>query len=376
MEKKKIAIIEMETHSFLLEQWYRILKEIDSVSFHFFVHPKVYKALSIIPKDYISVCEVMDSVYLKEFDWVVINTFHRHFEKYQTIFQEKPVLCLVHNLNFSVNGKLPKWKYFFQNKNALLYFLKLYLKEKIVPKRNLIYKAKRLGVLSNELAHNIKISETIWNGEIDVIPLNFVTFHTKIETEDTIQIVIPGNISRKRKDIDLVFSVLKRIKPNSKLRFVFLGKPENLKIKQELVGLQFLLHQNITIDFFESFIESQVFAAEMQKAHLLFCPIKEKTSFYGVEELYGKTKVSGNEGDCIMYGKIGLFPSFYPNFDWHTLFYSNEENLIQFFNHLDFERVKVEYKKVSVYRERYSFETIKNNVEQLLFRIENVGNPN
>lgn len=105
-------------------------------------------------------------------------------------------------------------------------------------------------------------------------------------------------------------------------------------------------------------------------------PYKEKTSFYGVEELYGKTKVSGNEGDCIMYGKIGLFPSFYPNFDWHTLFYSNEENLIQFFNHLDFERVKVEYKKVSVYRERYSFETIKNNVEQLLFRIENVGNPN
>ena len=229
----------METHSFLLEQWYVILKEIHSVSVHFFVHPKVNKALSIIPQSYITVCEDIESISVEDFDLIVINTFHRHFEKFQTIFQEKPVLCLVHNLSFSLNGKWPKWRYFFQNKKTFLYFLKLYLKEKIVPRRNLIYRAKRLGVLSNELAQNVKVSKTtIWNGQIDVLPLNFVVFHTEIETEDIIQIVIPGNISRKRKDIDLVFEVLKRIKPKSKLRFVFLGKPENLKIKQQLIEVK------------------------------------------------------------------------------------------------------------------------------------------
>jgi hypothetical protein len=45
----------------------------------------------------------------------------------------------------------------------------------------------------------------------------------------------------------------------------------------------------------------------MQKADVLWCPIQQKTMFFSQEEIYGKTKMTGNLGDAIKFGKQAVF---------------------------------------------------------------------
>ena len=49
----------------------------------------------------------------------------------------------------------------------------------------------------------------------------------------------------------------------------------------------------------------------MQKADVLWCPIQSETEFFSNKEIYGKTKMSGNIGDAIKYGKTAIFPENY-----------------------------------------------------------------
>ncbi len=45
----------------------------------------------------------------------------------------------------------------------------------------------------------------------------------------------------------------------------------------------------------------------MQKADVLWCPIQQETEFFSVNETYGVTKMTGNLGDAIGYGKLAVF---------------------------------------------------------------------
>jgi hypothetical protein len=49
----------------------------------------------------------------------------------------------------------------------------------------------------------------------------------------------------------------------------------------------------------------------MQTAEVLWCPIQKETRFFGIPEIYGKTKMSGNIGDAIKYAKPAIFPKSY-----------------------------------------------------------------
>ncbi|RQP10885.1 MAG: hypothetical protein EAS48_06840 [Chryseobacterium sp.] len=50
----------------------------------------------------------------------------------------------------------------------------------------------------------------------------------------------------------------------------------------------------------------------MMMSDLLWCPIQLRTEFFSIGEIYGKTKMSGNVGDAIRYGKTAVFPAEYP----------------------------------------------------------------
>src|SRR5436190_1206799 len=142
--KKKIAFIEMESDSVLLEQWYLLLAPMSSVSFHFFVHSKANEKLTVIPSDFITVG------------------------------------------------------------NSVVDFLKLYLKEGVAWERNQILQAKRFGVLSPRVKYEIEKRSTFKN-KLELIQMNYCnSFH--FAPADVLQIMMPGDISNKRKDLDLVLS--------------------------------------------------------------------------------------------------------------------------------------------------------------------------
>lgn len=51
----------------------------------------------------------------------------------------------------------------------------------------------------------------------------------------------------------------------------------------------------------------------MRKADVLWCPIQQETEFFSMKETYGTTKMTGNIGDAIAYGKLAVFPQNYPS---------------------------------------------------------------
>ncbi|RXR17868.1 hypothetical protein EQG63_10320 [Flavobacterium amnicola] len=367
MKKKQIAFIEMETHSALLEQWYLLVSQIDSIDFHFFVSQKVFEKLTAIPINHITIIASVRATDFSNFDAVVVNTLHRNFSDYADLFQQKKVLCLVHNLNFSLFLKSISWKNIFKEKEKLTYFLKLYLKEKVGSKRNVVHRAKNFGVISASALETIK-TDGRYSEKSRLIPMNYCQ-NSEFPSSDRIQIVMPGNVSNKRKDVDLLFKILPKLQPQSKIHFTFLGKPENDTVLQQLERLKTQCHSNISITHFHKFIPWEEYSKVIAQAHLLLCPIKSKTSFYWVDEYYGSTKVSGAEADCIYNGKIGIFPSSYPKMDWHNLYYEDKNDLKKIIEDLNVEIIKKEYKNLNPYLEKYTFEKVKSELEKLLLNL-------
>lgn len=367
MKKKQIAFIEMETHSPLLEQCYLLLKEMEQVDFHFFVHQKVFEKLSAIPLEFITIIKNIEEIANKIscYDAFIVNTFHRNFEDYKLIFATKPSLTIIHNLNFSLFCKSIHWKNLWIEKEKFVYYLKLYLTEKINNKRKTIFETTRFGVLSQSLLETITFKKPILANKSEVVSLNYCK-NSSFRHSDVINIVMPGNVSRKRKDIDLIFDVILALKAKSKLQFIFLGKPESNEIVNRIEFIKQKCHQNIDIKYYAKFIPWKEYSEVIKQSHLLLCPIKSKTSFYWVDEVYGKTKVSGAETDCIYNGKIGLFPTTYPKMDWHNLYYEDKKDLITFFDELTLSNLEKEYTILKPYLEKHTFANVKNQLEQQL----------
>jgi hypothetical protein len=243
----------------------------------------------------------------------------------------------------------------------------LYLKERVSSERKEILQAKRFGVLSLRLQYQI-VRKNKFEDKVEVVQMNYCKGSDFVPAE-VIEIVIPGNVSNKRKNVDMVFSVLKHLKPKSKLNFTFLGKPENNKVLKAIEHLKQTCHPNITITHFHRFIPWEEYSQVVSKAHVLLCPVRHKTSFYWVNEFYGETKVSGSEADCIYNGKIGIFPSTYPKMDWHNMYYDSEHDLSHLLHSLTMKKLESEYESLKPYLDHYAFEKVRATLEQQLIEL-------
>ena len=61
----------------------------------------------------------------------------------------------------------------------------------------------------------------------------------------------------------------------------------------------------------------------MKNADILYCPIQMDTEFFSMKEQYGITKISGNIGDAIKFGKKIYLPKTYQS----NYFFVENENL-------------------------------------------------
>lgn len=328
--------------------------------------------LTAIPSEFLTLVQKANEVEVNvnDFDAIIVNTFHRNFEDYALILKKKPSLVLLHNLNFSLFFKSINWKCLRVEKGRFAYYLKLYFSERVSRTRKVISKADYFGVLSQSLWNEIQSQNPAFASKTKVIPLNYCKNFNFVK-EEAIQIVMPGNVSNKRKDIKMLFEILPKLHPKSKLHFTFLGKPESDKIVRQIEVFKQNCSENITINYYSQFIPWQEYSEVISKAHLLLCPIKKDTSFYWVNEIYGKTKVSGAEADCIYNGKIGLFPASYPKMNWHNLYYETGNDLTQILNNLTLENLDKEYQKLQPYLQNYTFENVKKQLENQLLQLAN-----
>jgi len=138
-------------------------------------------------------------------------------------------------------------------------------------------------------------------------------FYTKIlekPNNPIFTIVIPGAVSQKRRDYERVLKSIKNFRFPSEI--IFLGKASGKELEM-LQDFEQSKPENISIKYFTEKVPQDVFDNYMQKADVLWCPIQQETEFFSQKEIYGFTKMSGNIGDAIKYGKFAIFPENYPS---------------------------------------------------------------
>lgn len=284
-------------------------KDSEKLSVDFYFSQRILDLLGLDPSENIILSNaenILSKLKNKNYDLVIIGTVHRYFSVFQQIVDGFRASIIMHNQNFV---KASSWV-LLQNifKKETKFRLKLWWKEGLLQKQKVYDNALIHWVLDENLVANEKTGIREKNR---FLPIFFQREGDSFkEIKDIFTVVIPGTVSQKRRDYRGVIDRLKNINIDKKMKMVFLGKAQG----EELSWLKNLEKQhipNLEILYFEEKVSQNIFDDYMKNADLLWCPIQEETEFFSIKEIYGKTKLSGNIGDAIRYGKPAIFPKKY-----------------------------------------------------------------
>ncbi len=305
---KKIAYIEIDTHAEIAQNFLELMHGSENFEVDYYFSEKIKKQIQA-EKEHVFLSDssmIIEQLKTKNYDLIIVGTVHRYFNTFQTIAEKYNTAFIVHNINFTTLSKFNLFKNIFKEDH--IYRLKLLLKEGLFTTSLVYKKAKALLVLD----------ETFRSEKYQFLPL-FYTKAIEKQLNPRLIVVIPGGVSQKRRDYKRVFSEIRALENEYKegrvveklIEFVFLGKAKGTELK-ELTDLERSL-QYISIQYFSERVSSADFEKWMQKADVLWCPIQQETEFFSQKEWYGKTKMTGNLGDAIKFGKWAVFPANYPS---------------------------------------------------------------
>lgn len=298
---KKIAYIEIDTHAEIAKAFMDIMKGSLEFSVDYYFSKRIKDQInhSDEPVFLSDSSMILDQLKGKDYDLVVIGTVHRYFNTFLAITKKYNTAVISHNLNFIKASKFDLIKSVF--KGDVVFRLKLWFKE------GLFYKTKVYQTSGSLLV----LDEALISEKYQFLPLFYTRDFDKTKNENFI-VLIPGGVSQKRRDYDYIFKTIQNLKTDKPYKFVFLGKATGHELKQ-LVQLSEKLPGNIEITYFSERVSSEDFERWMQKADVLWCPIQQETEFFSMKETYGVTKMTGNLGDAVAYGKLAVFPGNYPS---------------------------------------------------------------
>lgn len=298
---KKIAYIEIDTHAEIAQAFMDIMEGSQDFAVDYYFSKKIKdqvaeKSESVFLSDS---SMIMDQLKKEKYDLIIAGTVHRYFNTFLAITKKYNTAIITHNLNFTKASRLNLIQSVF--KADVIYRLKLLLKE------GLLYTAK---VYQNAQSRLV-LDEALKSDEHQFLPLFYTRNFDTIRNENLL-IVIPGGVSQKRRDYHYIFKTIQGLETDQCYEFVFLGKAQGDELAR-LKKLSAQLPENIRIIYFSERVSSEEFERWMQKADILWCPIQQETEFFSMKETYGITKMTGNFGDAIAYGKLAVFPENYPS---------------------------------------------------------------
>lgn len=333
---KRIAYIEIDTHAEIALNFMELMNDSTVFSVDYYFSEKILRFFGFaqnnrLPENIKKATpeNLIHQLSTDNYQLIIIGTVHRYFNVFEKIAEKFNTSVICHNLNFVKTSNFNLLSSIF--KEDFKYRLKLLLKEGLLRKSNVYKKAKNLLVLDENLTKE-KYSN---------LPLFYTKFFEKPDNE-TFTIVIPGAVSQKRRDYKSVIKKLKNLELNfeeselrrsetfventlsergssvgttQNLEIIFLGKAQGkeLEMLQDFDSSGSLRMPNVSIKYFTEKVPQDVFDEYMQKANILWCLIQQETEFFSQKEIYGITKMSGNIGDAIKFGKLAIFPENYPS---------------------------------------------------------------
>ena len=329
---KKIAYIELDTHAEIALNFMELMNDSKEFSMDYYFSEKILRFFGFAQNDKLpeNIKKVTPENLFQQlskvnYDLVIIGTVHRYFNVFEKIAEKFNTSIICHNLNFVKASNFDLLSSVF--KEDYQYRLKLLLKEGLLRKSEVYQKAKNLLVLDqtlkcnvilNEAQHNQIKSETL-NEDYErsseesftFLPIFYTKFLEKPKNE-TYTIVVPGEVSQKRRDYFELIIKLFNQHLEKNINLILLGKARGKELFF-VKDVEEQLFENISIKYFTEKVPQDVFDDYMQKADVLWCPIQQETEFFSQKEIYGFTKMSGNIGDAVKFGKLAVFPENYPS---------------------------------------------------------------
>ena len=326
---KKIAYIELDTHAEIALNFMELMNDSKVFSVDYYFSEKILKTLGLQETENIKKAtpeNLIQQLSTDNYQLIIIGTVHRYFNVFEKVAEKFNTSIICHNLNFVKASNFNLLISIF--KEDFKYRLKLLLKEGLLRKSYVYKKAKNLLVLDENLAKE----------NYNNLPIFYTKFFEKPDNE-TFTIVIPGAVSQKRRNYDKIIKELKNLELNfdnyefrrnetfvennlqekessvgttQNLEIIFLGKAQGNEL-EILQNFEQNKPENISIKYFTEKVPQNIFDDYMQKADILWCPIQQETEFFSQKEIYGVTKMSGNIGDAIKFGKLAIFPENYPS---------------------------------------------------------------
>lgn len=337
---KKIAYIELDTHVEIALNFMELMNDSKEFSVDYYFSEKILKALGLQETENIKKAtpeNLIQQLSTDNYQLIIIGTVHRYFNVFEKIAEKFNTSIICHNLNFVKTSNFNLLSSIF--KEDYQYRLKLLLKEGLLRKSNVYKKAKNLLVLDQGFENFVRKPLVYAQpGKYKFLPIFFNKF-SKNSDNPIFTIVIPGAVSQKRRDYEKIIKELKNLELNfnegefrrnetfvenneqrkgssegtiQKIQVIFLGKASGNELEM-LQNFEQNKPENISIKYFTEKVPQNVFDDYMQKADILWCPIQQETEFFSQKEIYGVTKMSGNIGDAIKFGKLAIFPENYPS---------------------------------------------------------------
>ena len=313
---KKIAYIELDTHAEIALNFMELMNDSKAFSVDYYFSEKILKTLGLQETDNIkkvsaeNILQNLSQYQLPntKYDLVLIGTVHRYFNVFEKIAEKFNTSIICHNLNFVKASIFDLLSSIF--KEDVQYRLKLLLKEGLLRKSNVYKKAKNLLVLDQGFENFVrKPLVYAQSDKYKFLPIFYTKFSENYENP-IFTIVFPGAVSQKRRDYERVLKSIKIF--HFSFEIIFLGKASGKELEM-LQDFEKSKPENISIKYFTEKVPQDIFDHYMQKADILWCPIQQETEFFSQKEIYGVTKMSGNIGDAIKFGKLAVFPENYPS---------------------------------------------------------------
>ncbi|MBD8082288.1 hypothetical protein [Chryseobacterium caseinilyticum] len=336
---KNIAYIEIDTHAEIAADFLDLMKDSKEFSVDYYFSEKIKNQ---IPQNSENIFLSDQSVILsqlksKKYDLIIIGTVHRYFNTFLSITQKFKTAVIVHNLNFPKASKFNLIKNIFRE--DLFYRLKLLWREGLTNSSKVYQNASQLV-----------LDKSFSSSEYQFLPLFYTKEFIQDENEK-LMVVIPGGVSQKRRDYRHVLNTIEKSKSAADVEFVFLGKAKG----DELMNIR-KVSEKFDLRYFTERISQKEFEMWMKKADVLWCPIQQETEFFSQKEIYGKTKMTGNIGDAIKFGKIAVFPKNYSS-KMDFIVQEKEDVIQQFY---DLKNFKYDFQKA------FNKKAVLKNLENLL----------
>lgn len=340
---KTIAYIEIDTHAEIAQDFMDVMHGSKEFSVDYYFSEKIKNQIKESDESvHLSDSSmILDQLSAKNYDLVIIGTVHRYFDTFLNLTQKYNTSVIVHNLNFSKASKFDSVKNFF--KEDVVYRLKLLWKEGLLNSSKVYQNAAQLLVLDKGFS----------SSEHQFLPL----FYTKefIQNKNKkLTVVIPGGVSQKRRDYGHILDSIQKSELAKNIEFVFLGKAKG----KELENIK-KASGKFDLKYFTERISQEEFNMWMKKADFLWCPIQQETTFFSQKEMYGSTKMTGNIGDAIKFGKIAVFPKNYVS-DQDFIVQEKENVIQQFYDLKDFEYD---------FQKQYNRQIVLKNLESILEKL-------